>query len=100
MNKNITLSTKELDKYRVYPATNNVFQLVGSLIDGVKETNESRKKLIREVIIDSMDFRINLFEKLSLHFSKEAMLMERNRANFISLFDMVTFSKSLSKYKN
>src|SRR5262249_31384326 len=71
----------------------NVIQLIGDLLDEIRETAEARRKVIREIIEDTMNFRINLFEKLALHFSREAMLEERKRATILALFDRFTFYK-------
>jgi hypothetical protein len=71
----------------------NVFQLIGDLIEEIRETTEARKKIIREIMEDTMNFRINIFEKLALHFSREAMLEERKRKTLLTLFDQITFTK-------
>jgi hypothetical protein len=75
------------------PVPGNFFQLLGDLLDEIRETTEARKKVIREIIEDTMNFKINIFEKLALHFSREAMLEERKRKIILTLFDQVTFSK-------
>ena len=79
--------------YNDTPVSGNAFQLVGDLFGDIRETTEARRKVIREIAEETMSFRINLFEKLALHFSKEAMLAERKRKVFLALFDMLTFNK-------
>lgn len=70
----------------------NVFQLVGTLIENISETNHARRKAARELIDETLNFKLNLFEKLALHFSKEAMLAEKNKALILNIFDILTFN--------
>ncbi len=71
----------------------NIFQLVGKLIENVSETTKSRNKTARELIDETLSFRLNILENLALHFSKEAMMAEKNKDLVLSIFDIVTFKK-------
>lgn len=94
-NKYLPVPVKEMQIFDINPVAyvNNIFHLISSLTQGIEETTEARRKVIRELIDETMTSQINIFEKLSLHFSKEAMLMEKNRDNLLELFDMLTFHK-------
>lgn len=71
---------------------NDLFQLIGTLVENLSETNRARTKTARELIDETLSFRLNVFEKLSLHFSREAMLAEKNRELILGIFDIVTFN--------
>lgn len=78
----------------------NIFQLLGLVIENINETNKSRTKTAREIIDETLSFKLNIYEKLALHFSKEAMLAEKNRDLVLGIFDTLTFNKKhISKIK-
>lgn len=91
MGKYLEVYKPEVHKFN--PLTdNNLFHLVGTLVENISETNRARTKTAREIIDETLSFKLNIFEKLALHFSREAMLAEKNRELVLSLFDMVTFN--------
>jgi hypothetical protein len=71
----------------------NLFQLIEVLIENIVETNKIRQKTTRELIDETLSFRLNVFEKLALHFSREAMLAEKNKALVLNIFDTITFKQ-------
>lgn len=99
MSKYLSPPQGEIYKYNeTNSLTNlNIFQLVGVLVENIAETNKSRRKAAREIIDETLSFKLNVLEKLALHFSKEAMLAERNKAAVLGIFDTITFNKQLPK---
>lgn len=99
MSKSLSPSKSEIYKYDEMNSLSNLnlFQLVGVLVENISETNKSRRKAAREIIDETLSFKLNVLEKLSLHFSKEAMLAERNKAAILGIFDTITFNKQIRK---
>ncbi|MFN8577608.1 MAG: hypothetical protein U0354_12195 [Candidatus Sericytochromatia bacterium] len=99
MGKYIESTKSEIYNYNSKALENaNVFQLIEELVNNISETNKIRQKTVRELIDETLTFRLNVFEKLALHFSREAMLAEKNRDLVLNIFDTLTFNpKNLTK---